>query len=108
VIGCDQEEIVRHVDSRKCPDGYVGPGVEFIRCAEPDREDGYLLGLAHEWIGDDPFICLEARTATANPLTTVSRLTPRFSSREPKHSEVTTTQTLTHHSAAGDSALQLP
>ena len=63
VIGRDQEEIVRHVDSRNCPDGYVGPVVEFIRCAEPNRDDGYLLGLAREWIGDDPFIFLEAGTA---------------------------------------------
>ena len=63
VIGRDQEEIIRHVDSRNCPDGYVGPGVEFIQCAEPDRDDGYLLGLARAWIGDDHFICLDAGTA---------------------------------------------
>jgi hypothetical protein len=108
VIGSDQDEIVRHVDSRNCPDGYVGPGVEFIQCAEPDREDSYLLGLAREWIGDDPFICLEAGTATANPLTTVSPLTPRFSGREPKHSEVTATQALRHRSSSAGSARQLP
>jgi len=104
VIGRDQEEIVRHVDSRNCPDGYVGPGIEFIQCAELNREDGYLLELARQWIGDDPFICLEAGTATANPLTTGSPLTPRFSSREPKRSEVTATQALHHRSSSADAA----